>query len=93
MAQLLTDAEIQAQVSRLSGWIVEGSKLQTTRKFKDFIATMDFVNKLVEPAEASGHHPDIEISYNKVNIYLTTHDAGGLTQKDFDMAEKISQIG
>lgn len=93
MAQLLTDAEIQAQVSRLSGWTVAGSKLQITRKFKDFIAAMDFVNKLVEPAEASGHHPDIEISYNKVNIYLTTHDAGGLTQKDFDMAEKISQIG
>jgi 4a-hydroxytetrahydrobiopterin dehydratase len=93
MAQLLTDAEIQAQVSRLSGWTVEGSKLQTTRKFKDFIAAMEFVNKLVEPAEASGHHPDIDISYNKVNIYLTTHDAGGLTQKDFDMAEKISQIG
>jgi 4a-hydroxytetrahydrobiopterin dehydratase len=92
MAQLLTDAEIQAQVSRFSGWTVEGSKLQTTRKFKDFIAAMAFVNKLVEPAEASGHHPDIEISYNKVNIYLTTHDAGGLTQKDFDMAEKISQI-
>jgi 4a-hydroxytetrahydrobiopterin dehydratase len=50
------------------------------------------VNKLVEPAESAGHHPDIEISYNKVKILLTTHDAGGLTQKDFDLAEVISQI-
>jgi 4a-hydroxytetrahydrobiopterin dehydratase len=46
----------------------------------------------VEPAESAGHHPDIEISYNKVKIQLTTHDAGGLTQKDFDLAGVISQI-
>ena len=92
MAQLLTEVEIQSQSSRLSGWTVAGSKLQTTRKFKDFIAAMEFVNKLVQPAESSGHHPDIGISYNKVNITLTTHDAGGLTQKDFDLAEVISQI-
>ncbi|AFY46373.1 pterin-4a-carbinolamine dehydratase [Nostoc sp. PCC 7524] len=92
MAQLLTDAEIQAQASSLSGWTVAGSKLQTTRKFKDFVTAIAFVNKLVEPAESAGHHPDIEISYNKVQITLTTHDAGGLTQKDFDVANVISQI-
>lgn len=92
MAQLLNDAEIQEQASSLSGWTVEGSKLQTTRNFQDFVAAIEFVNKLVEPAEAAGHHPDIEISYNKVKISLTTHDAGGLTQKDFDVAAVISQI-
>jgi 4a-hydroxytetrahydrobiopterin dehydratase len=92
MAQLLTDAEIQAQASSLSGWTVAGSQLQTTRKFKDFVTAIAFVNKLVEPAESAGHHPDIEISYNKVQITLTTHDAGGLTQKDFDVANVISQI-
>lgn len=53
---------------------------------------MEFVNKLVDPAESAGHHPDIEISYNKVRITLTTHDAGGLTQKDFELAKEISQI-
>ncbi|BAZ52263.1 pterin-4a-carbinolamine dehydratase [Nostoc sp. NIES-4103] len=92
MAQLLSDAQITEQASNLSGWTVEGSKLQTTRKFPDFITAIEFVNKLVEPAEAAGHHPDIEISYNKVKISLTTHDAGGLTQKDFDVAAVISQI-
>jgi 4a-hydroxytetrahydrobiopterin dehydratase len=92
MAQLLTDAEINRQASRLSGWTVEGSKLHTNRKFKDFITAMEFVNQLVEPAESLGHHPDIEISYNKVKITLTTHDAGGLTQKDFELAEIISQL-
>ncbi|MEA5628412.1 4a-hydroxytetrahydrobiopterin dehydratase [Nostoc sp. UHCC 0251] len=92
MAQLLTKAEIQESAKVLSGWNVEGSKLQITRTFKDFIQAIEFVNKLVEPAESAGHHPDIEISYNKVKITLTTHDAGGLTQADFDVAQAISRI-
>jgi 4a-hydroxytetrahydrobiopterin dehydratase len=92
MAQLLTEAEIQSRVNLLSGWTVEESKLQITRKFKDFIQAIEFVNKLVEPSESAGHHPDIEVSYNKVKITLTTHDAGGLTQNDFNLAEVISQI-
>lgn len=93
MAQLLTEPEIQERANSLPGWTVEENKLQTTRKFKDFVAAIEFVNKLVEPAESAGHHPDIEISYNKVKVTLTTHDAGGLTQKDFDLASVISQIG
>ncbi|MEH2051136.1 4a-hydroxytetrahydrobiopterin dehydratase [Nostoc sp.] len=92
MAQLLTEAEIQEQAKVLGDWTVEDSKLQITRTFKDFIEAIEFVNKLVEPAESAGHHPDIEISYNKVKIILTTHDAGGLTQPDFDVARAISQI-
>ncbi|MBN4000995.1 4a-hydroxytetrahydrobiopterin dehydratase [Nostoc sp. LPT] len=92
MAQLLTEAEIQEQAKVLSDWTVQDSKLQITRTFKDFIEAIEFVNKLVEPAESAGHHPDIEISYNKVKITLTTHDAGGLTQPDFDVAQVISQI-
>ncbi len=92
MAQLLTEAEIQEQAKVLSDWTVQDSKLQITRTFKDFIEAIEFVNKLVEPAESAGHHPDIEISYNKVKITLTTHDAGGLTQPDFDLAQVISQI-
>jgi 4a-hydroxytetrahydrobiopterin dehydratase len=92
MAQLLTEAEVQEKASRLPNWTAESSKLQCTRQFNDFVQAINFVNKLVEPAESAGHHPDIEVSYNKVKITLTTHDAGGLTQKDFDLAEVISQI-
>ncbi len=92
MAQLLRESEVQEQVKNLNGWTVEGKKLICQRRFKDFIEAIAFVNKLVEPAESVGHHPDIEISYNKVNITLTTHDAGGLTQNDFDLAKVISQI-
>lgn len=92
MAGLLTDKEIQEQAQRLEDWTVEGKKLQRTFKFKDFVEAIAFINKIVEPAEAAAHHPDLEISYNKVNVTLTTHDAGGLTSKDFDLAQAISKI-
>ncbi len=92
MAHLLTEAEIAEKVSSVPGWVIEGSSLQANRKFEDFIAAIEFVNKLVDPAESAGHHPDLEISYNKVKITLTSHDAGGLTQQDFDLAQVISKI-
>ncbi len=92
MAQLLSYAEIQERANQLEGWMLEGKELRITRKFKDFVEAIAFVNKLVEPAEAAGHHPDLAISYNKVKITLTTHDAGGLTSKDFDLAKVISLL-
>ncbi len=92
MAQLLGEAEIQRKASQLSGWTVAGKKITTQKVFKDFIEAIAWVNKLVEPAEAAGHHPDISISYNKVTVSLTTHDAGGLTAKDFALAEVISNL-
>lgn len=92
MASLLSDTEIQERASQLSGWTVSDKELQCTRKFKDFIEAIDFVNQLVKPAEAAGHHPDIAISYNTVTVNLTTHDAGGLTEKDFALAQEISAL-
>lgn len=92
MAPLLSESEIQERLQMLNGFRIDSKTLRVTRKFKDFIQAVEFVNKLVEPAESAGHHPDIEISYNTVKITLTTDDAGGLTQKDFDLAQVISQI-
>ncbi|MCC3409573.1 MAG: 4a-hydroxytetrahydrobiopterin dehydratase [Microcoleus sp. PH2017_10_PVI_O_A] len=92
MADLLSDSEIKERASLLSGPTVEGRKLRCTRSFKDFIGAIAFVNKLVAPSEAAGHHPDIEISYNKVTVNLTTHDAGGLTEKDLALAQEISAL-
>ncbi len=88
----LDAATIQEKVKTLPGWTTDGQALHTTRKFKDFIEAIAFVNRLVEPAEAAGHHPDIAISYNTVTITLTTHDAGGLTELDFQMAQTISGL-
>lgn len=92
VAELLSESEIQERAGQLSEWTVEGKELQRTWRFKDFVEAIAFVNKLVEPAEAAGHHPDIAISYNKVSVSLTTHDAGGLTERDFELAKVISQL-
>ena len=92
MASLLNDAQIQERAQQLEGWIVDGKKLHLNREFKDFLEAIAFINQLVEPAEKAGHHPDLAISYNKVTVSLTTHDAGGLTEKDFDLAQIICHL-
>jgi len=92
MATLLSPEAIQERVQALDGWTQQGDKIQCTRTFAGFVEAVNFVNKLVEPAESAGHHPDLEISYNKVTIALTSHDAGGLTEKDFEMAQTISTL-
>jgi 4a-hydroxytetrahydrobiopterin dehydratase len=92
MAEVLQETQVKEMASDVPDWKVEGKELKQVMTFKDFVTAMDFVNKLIEPAEAAGHHPDIAISYNKVTISLTSHDAGGLTEKDFAMAKQISSL-
>lgn len=92
MSGLLSPDEVQSQLTALPDWILEGNIIRTTLSFKGFIEAIEFVNQVVAPAEAAGHHPDLSISYNKVTISLTTHDAGGLTQKDFAMAKTLSAL-
>ncbi|HEY9725181.1 MAG TPA: 4a-hydroxytetrahydrobiopterin dehydratase [Chroococcales cyanobacterium] len=88
----LSEQEVTHQIQSLPDWMLEGKEIRRTFQFKNFVEAIDFVNRLVEPAEMAGHHPDLAISYNKVTVSLTTHDAGGLTQKDFDLAKTISQL-
>lgn len=92
MGTLLTSQDIQAKIAQLDGWQQSGDTIEKQYKFKNFIEAIAFVDKIVAPAEAADHHPDITISYNKVTINLTTHDAGGLTQKDFDLAATLDQL-
>ncbi|BAQ61170.1 pterin-4-alpha-carbinolamine dehydratase [Geminocystis sp. NIES-3708] len=89
---VLNELEIRQKLANLPDWMTNGQAITKTYKFKDFIQAVEFVNRLVIPAEKAGHHPDLEISYNKVTIHLTTHDAGGITQKDFDLATEIVKI-
>lgn len=91
-SMLLSETEINTKIQTLPGWTTDGKEIARTFKFQDFVAAIDFVNRLVEPAESAGHHPDLAVSYNKVTVSLTTHDAGGLTSLDFSLAEKISQL-
>lgn len=89
---LLTQTQINQKLQNFPNWKLEGKTITNTYQFDNFIKAIDFVNLLVEPAEKAGHHPDIAISYNKVTISLSTHDQGGITQKDFDLAQKIIGI-
>ena len=91
-SMLLSTDEVNTQLQALPQWTTDGKTISRTFKFKNFVAAVNFVNQIVEPAESAGHHPDLEISYNKVTVNLTTHDAGGLTAKDFSLAEEISEI-
>lgn len=91
-SMLLTETEIKTKIQTLPGWTTDGKIISRTFKFKDFVTAINFVNQLVEPAESAGHHPDLAISYNKVTVSLTTHDAGGLTPLDFSLAEQISNL-
>jgi 4a-hydroxytetrahydrobiopterin dehydratase len=76
----------------LPAWKVEAGELTRTFLFEDFRAAIRFVNRIAEVAEEAGHHPDIDIRYNRVRLGLTTHDAGGLTAKDFDLAACIGKL-
>ena len=89
----LTDVEIRHSLQQLPGWTLEGGMLILQCTFKDFVAAMAFVNDVAQLAEAAGHHPDIDIRYNRVRLALVTHDSGGLTSKDVNLAQKINNLG
>ena len=82
----LSETEISTRLKSLPHWKVESGALTRTFTFKDFRASLGFVNKVGELAEQAGHHPDIDIRYNRVRLALVTHDAGGITAKDFVLA-------
>jgi len=84
--------EVASHLSNLPGWQVENGELTRTFTFKDFLAALAFVNRLGERAEKAGHHPDVDIRYNRVRLGLVTHDAGGLTEKDFDLAAAADKL-
>ena len=91
MAERLSDAAIAAGVANLA-WTREGDELAKTVTKKDFAEAMQFVNAVADLAERANHHPDISISWNKVTLRLSTHSAGGLTQKDLDLAGQIDKL-
>jgi len=82
----LSPAEVASHLSALPAWQIEAGHLVRTFQFQDFRAALGFVNRVAGLAEEAGHHPDIDIRYNRVRLALVTHDAGGLTAKDFDLA-------
>jgi 4a-hydroxytetrahydrobiopterin dehydratase len=92
MAAKLSDAEIEARIEDLVDWTRQGDAIRKTFQLASFAGAIGFVTQVGFLAEAAGHHPDIDIRWRKVTLELTTHDAGGLTQKDFELAAQIDEI-
>lgn len=92
MSKTLTDEELGSALATLPGWSRNGIAIERKYEFKDFVQAMKFVNKVADVAEQAGHHPDINIVYNKVTLQLTSHDSGGVTQRDAKMAKRIDEI-
>ncbi len=83
---------VDQALTGLPRWQRQGQTLTLTATFPDFVQAMGFVNQLVAPSERLGHHPEITIIYNRVTLILTTHDAGGLTQLDLDLAQVVQGL-
>ena len=83
----MSEAQVTEALKAAPEWSLVGETIQRTYQFKDFVTSMKFVNAVAQAAEAVQHHPDILIRYSRVTLTLATHDAGGITTKDFDLAK------
>lgn len=89
-----TPEQTNEYLARVHGWSVaeDGRSIAKEFSFKEFSLTMAFVNKIAEIAENEGHHPDLQVSYGKIRVVLTTHAIGGLSENDFIVASKIDEL-
>jgi 4a-hydroxytetrahydrobiopterin dehydratase len=91
-AEKLSDIAIQRELGTLPGWSRRGDVITKTFQFRNFLTGIDFVTAVARAAETADHHPDIDIRYTKIICSLSTHSAGGITQKDLDMARQIEKV-
>jgi 4a-hydroxytetrahydrobiopterin dehydratase len=92
MGLKLSSSDMEERLKSLPNWWIASEKLQRSFVFRDFKHAMAFVNQVAELAESINHHPDIYISYSRVQFELSTHEVGGLTQKDFQLAALINGL-
>jgi 4a-hydroxytetrahydrobiopterin dehydratase len=88
----MSDDEVKDRLSKMGGWEREGDALVHQFEFANFVGSVDFVNRITPIAEEMNHHPDLEISWNKVTVSLSTHSEGGITENDFKLAAKIDSV-
>jgi 4a-hydroxytetrahydrobiopterin dehydratase len=89
---LLDDTAVEEGLQRLPGWERRGNEIVKTFVRKDFANAMTFVNEIAGAAETAGHHPDIDIRWNKVTLAMSSHAEGGLTESDFQLAARIEEL-
>jgi 4a-hydroxytetrahydrobiopterin dehydratase len=92
MKTTLSQDQLQELLKSEPNWKLADGALTREWTLPDFVAAMAFVNQIATLAEAAGHHPDIDIRYNRVRLALISHDAGGITERDANMAKRISGI-
>lgn len=92
MRQKLSDLEIQRALGGLPGWARRGEVLTKTFSFDRFADGIRFIDRLARAADDMNHHPDIDVRYTKITVMLSTHDAGGITEADLRLAEKIEMV-
>ena len=88
----LGDEDIEARLSELEGWHREGESIVKEFELDDFAGSVEFINRLTPVAEEMNHHPDLQVSWNKVVVSITTHSEGGLTENDFELAKSIDPL-
>jgi 4a-hydroxytetrahydrobiopterin dehydratase len=89
---LLSDDDIKERLKELDGWRQRGEYIVKSFDRGDFVGSVKFVDSLVEPAEEMNHHPDIAISWSQVEVAISTHAEGGLTENDFELARKVDAL-
>jgi 4a-hydroxytetrahydrobiopterin dehydratase len=92
MSDLLEDDDLTAVLKKCPEWEYEKKAITRTIEFEEFNDAIDFVNDLAEIAEEAQHHPDITIRHTKVTLKLTTHDAGGVTNLDIELAQRVDNL-
>jgi 4a-hydroxytetrahydrobiopterin dehydratase len=88
----LAEDEIDNRLAELEGWHRRGDSIAKEFKLDDFVGSVDFINRLTPVAEEMNHHPDLQVSWNKVTVSITTHAEGGLTENDFELAKSIDPL-
>ena len=89
---LLSDEEIKEKLKELDGWRQRGEYIVKSFDRGDFVGSIKFVDSLVEPAESMNHHPDLSISWSQVEVAISTHAEGGLTENDFELAKQVEGL-
>ena len=88
----LTAAQVKKELASLPGWTRKRLSITRLYEFKDFVTAIKFVDDVAKIAERANHHPDIDIRWNKVRLTLSTHDEGGLTEKDMTLARRFNSL-
>jgi 4a-hydroxytetrahydrobiopterin dehydratase len=89
---LLGDEEIATSLADLDGWRREGEAIVKEFQLENFVGSVEFINRVLPVAEEMNHHPDLEVSWNKVTVSISTHSEGGLTENDFELAKSIDPL-